>query len=1155
MTTRTKDLKTHAAVWMTVLLILFLLLTVKAMFGQTNMGPVKTPQINSNLYVGQTGFATIQSTVSFACSTGNKSYAVVILPGVITTDSPTVVTGGCSGTYISDMHTLPIANYQWNGSAYVLVSSGGGGGTPPGGPTNAVQINAGGTFTGYAGFNYDPATGILTVPQLQTTGPTHGFTVSSGPAPPGAAGSVVYASDNSGIGYAMVNEGATGLHRICTSSNSSSVPGCGGTGGGVTSNAFGLWSAMANNTGGMAGGANGVANILANPTFQAQAARSILMDPNYTEYDSTAMSPPVGISTAAVRQTYLDMRQGTFRFLSRDPGPRNQSNFGVIFECQSYHAVGSAYGADPPGGGAGCLNLNYTSLIPGYSYGAIAPAQPSGWFGTSAIALSMDNHSASISKSLLSAIVNNSGKGDQQIFDYNFTNYYGGGDESAGEGNHLERWSVSTGGDFTGDIYADAIDQPTQGNVLLKMVPHGNLGVRRILLNTARNVITDTITGTSVNADRTQLLTMSGSVTYPISKTVQLAGDISPPASSEQAKTLTTFTISTATPLDASYVGKPFQIVNTDGSLFTNTECAVINTVGSFSGGTQTLKAYLGEYHQNGSNMNIGGMACHYLTMDNTHAASNVTVTYYIVGSPAGNQLQLLRIMGGKADPSMWWTGTAAAHIYTGAQVLDVRCAISTCLQAGETPLVEETGATWLYSDTVKSGMMASAMNDTFHFFLYEGNPMSVGSTYVYALVGAQMGASSPRNFWNISNQPAESDYVTGGGPWSEGDIFHWSGPVNNVFRFDNLIHGYVVTDFQCGWGLAQALGSLITHPCPRTTGDGYSWNLAGGWTLQGDVTIQGGSGGDTHNIAVFSGDTGMNAIHFMVPTTLDPTGYATGLTINQQNGSGSTNPALAINGATAAGDGVALVRVQNASGRFIQLAPPHTFPTVEPGISNYGLTLTFDLLNAGTGLNAESDLINSHWDGSSGGFAWYDIKLSATGYANTPIMRLTGTGDLSLHSLTCTGTPCGSGGGGGPVYTGTNFLVGPTTSTYHLDIQSNDNSQAQILTTDESQYAVMWFGSAGHRWQMASGGTSTGPLASHWYLYDASSTPITVMDVAPGGNVKFAGNIVMLTHDTPGSGSSCGTHPANAIWADDGFVYHCNNAGTAIGRAALSSF
>jgi hypothetical protein len=119
-----EQLKNFAVLISFMLLVLAILLLCEVMVnGQTNMGPIRTPQINTTLYVGQSGYPTIQRAVTFACGNGSQSFAVMILPGTVPSDSPTSVTGGCVGTYIADLRVLPHRYYTWSGTAYTLSST------------------------------------------------------------------------------------------------------------------------------------------------------------------------------------------------------------------------------------------------------------------------------------------------------------------------------------------------------------------------------------------------------------------------------------------------------------------------------------------------------------------------------------------------------------------------------------------------------------------------------------------------------------------------------------------------------------------------------------------------------------------------------------------------------------------------------------------------------------------------------------------------------------------------------------------------------------------------------------------------------------------------------------------------------------------------
>jgi hypothetical protein len=1155
----------------------------------TSMGPIATPQVNSNLYVGQSLFPTIQSTVTYACTHGGK-YAVVLLPGTVSSETITALTGGCTGTYVTDLRSLPAASYAWNGVNYTAVSSGGGGGgTPPGGPATSVQVNVSSTLQGYSTFTFDAASGTLTVPKINVSGPNHGFTIAAGTDPPGAAGSVVYTSDALN-GYAEVNEAGTGRQRVCTQTN-----GVCPTGGSFTGPTQGFWSAMSSNTGGNTGGANGVSNIMANTSFQAQPAKSILMDPSYTEWDQSAMDTASGD-----RMSFFDARSGYFDLYTINPGPLQNTNSGFNFRCLATIAEGAPYGGAGPGGQSNCIGESFNIQIPGYSYGALYPGTPTGWYGETMHNIAVNNYSAAINKSLESAEVYNNGKGDQQIFNYILFNGYGGGDESAGEGNHVQRLVSTIGGsDFTGSLYSNGVDFPAQGYVQIYISnQHGGLGVRRVLLNLTNGVLTDTVTAAAGNADGSATLTMTNS-TYSVSTVVTLTQDIQPPASSEQTKTSMTFTVNTGSALPGTVVGKAIQFVGGANSP-TNPECALIKAVGTFSGGSQTVTAMLGEYHGNGSKAYIGGMACHYLVADSSimTRTQNTWTTYFVAGSTANNKLIAYRLGQAFADPNIG--GVGAVHIYTGAQVVDVRCHSSWCYNLPDDNVrVEETGAVWNNNDNVHSGMMSTALNESLYYTFADNNPMTQGTTLSYYLQGAQMGGYGPRNFMEVRNQLSENDYVTGGGPFNEGAVLNWIGPINHVFTMQNPIHGSFLSEFAgCDYTVVDSYQASLRERCPYSTGAGTipSVSLDSGWEFDGDVVLHGD--GNANNIsAIFSFVHGNS----LLATTIYPGTYTSALTL--QASPYTPNPPLQVNSVAPSGSfDTPQAAFAGAISRGYTVAMPNRFPSIEPPVGAYGLTLSYDLINPAGG-GAEVDWINSHWSspvgGASGaGFAWYDVLANATGYRTTPIMRLTSAGDLTVHSLTCTGTPCGSGGGGGggTLPSTTNLLAGDGSggaiasgisksgSLFTFPGQTNWGSTVMVSNDNGGGYGEISFnGSIGGAGVYAGIASNPGdpnlyfsvPSGKHYdfavgiaifhaginaALPAGACTSGVALDAANNlvatacGAGILAGGIV-LPAATPRTGTNCGTHPANALWADDSYVYHCNAAGTAIGRAALTSF
>jgi hypothetical protein len=156
------DRKFARLILLLLLLVLVFFVVMRRMHAQTNTGPMRTPQINQQLYVGQSGYPTIQSAVTSGCNLTGHSYAVIILPGVTPSDTPTSPVGGCTGTYIEDRRSVPIVYYQWNGSAYVaysvavtfplttnLIAGNGTGGAIDSGVAahNIALLNAANTFT------------------------------------------------------------------------------------------------------------------------------------------------------------------------------------------------------------------------------------------------------------------------------------------------------------------------------------------------------------------------------------------------------------------------------------------------------------------------------------------------------------------------------------------------------------------------------------------------------------------------------------------------------------------------------------------------------------------------------------------------------------------------------------------------------------------------------------------------------------------------------------------------------------------------------------------------------------------------------------------------------------------------------------------------
>lgn len=117
-----------------------LLFCIDIAWPQTAMGPIRTPQVNNNLYVGQSGQATIAATVANGCRATSTGAMVIILPGVNPPDMPSGQTAGCAKVFISDQRVSPPQFYRWSGNAYVAVPYPGGGAAIPE-TTNLISGN------------------------------------------------------------------------------------------------------------------------------------------------------------------------------------------------------------------------------------------------------------------------------------------------------------------------------------------------------------------------------------------------------------------------------------------------------------------------------------------------------------------------------------------------------------------------------------------------------------------------------------------------------------------------------------------------------------------------------------------------------------------------------------------------------------------------------------------------------------------------------------------------------------------------------------------------------------------------------------------------------------------------------------------------------
>jgi hypothetical protein len=116
---------------------------------QQVQGPVMTPQVNTDFYVGVGGalatYPTIQKAVTKACSLTVPGARVLIPAGATPSDNVSTVTGGCTAAFIQDQRALPLECFAWSGTSYDSTGCGEGGGSGGGFNGANYEVNAKGT--------------------------------------------------------------------------------------------------------------------------------------------------------------------------------------------------------------------------------------------------------------------------------------------------------------------------------------------------------------------------------------------------------------------------------------------------------------------------------------------------------------------------------------------------------------------------------------------------------------------------------------------------------------------------------------------------------------------------------------------------------------------------------------------------------------------------------------------------------------------------------------------------------------------------------------------------------------------------------------------------------------------------------------------------
>lgn len=1115
------------------------------------------------------------------------------VPWLSTTAPPRVATtsdlqGLLAGNLILSLTTNNTGGAATFANGVLNIPTYAGGGGSPGGSAGAVQVNIAGSFGGNTAFTWDNTNLILGAPafhggvsgnlQLGTSSTTStfsDFTLNSSHADATRVGLAGSASDSSLYLYAAAGGGiqfriggtapADGCASFAAGALSSTGTACGsgsgGTGPQYTLTAFtgsgsgsnyalghfnaktdstgnnltvpgvmlanqpqGMWSATAYNTGGNGANTNGLQTILANATYQAQASSGILIEPGYTEWEQA----PLALMTGD-RRNVFDTREGSFYLLSLNPGATgSHSNSNIYANCVAHTMPSSTFGSIATEFNSNCLWANYVNDVPGYYDGALDPAQPSGWASATFLKTNITFYGAAINKSLISANLTAQGAGDQQVIDLHSFDNYGGGDKSADEGHHLYRIVDTVGQAYFVGSVGSVADYPTDDYYTLALnATNGQIGVLRLLLNTTTGVIADTIQGSSVPGTGGRLLTMAAT-TYPVSTVATLtSGDIAPPKNAYQTKTTESITLSTAIDLSTvtpSLIGQGMMLVtnnNTDSM-----ECMPIQSIGTYnsSAQTQAVTTMANEHHSNGATAYLGGMACKFLVGDADVMArtGNNKPTFYVLGSTASNTLLVARQVGG--SPDSWTPAGGTVHIYNGGRVLDVRDPNG--YSTANTLKVERTGAAiWNPNDGLYSGMIATAQNDTMYYALTDNSPYSGGSSVLYSLNGAQAGGYAPRDVIKIQNNAVDSDYTYGGGPFNLGYLIHSVGPVGGIFKIDQPFRDAFLTQYSCGYDFAKSSSASFAERCANSGRGPNGALLAEGWDVKGDFEVVPFQN-STLWTAIFSYVNGIQLNQFTTIQGTDGPGTASLKVLAPLNGAG----VAFWNAGKAQTDGAATFgSTVTTNGQL--------FATGGIVLGQHNCIIGTDL-NGVIGCNSNpisgSTFTGTRYDlqynGSTVGQVTNNLSTFQVQSTNGSTFALAASGQMRLSASG--GTGFGSGG----IRVDT-YLAGNNGSGLTIRSNSDNGNTGSPLVLQVSDYNTNAFQTV----LQANGVTTNGAHAG-------------ISLVPNGGTVTLGGDLATL-HDTLASGATCGSHAANAMWHDDGFIYVCNAAGTAASRTAVSTF
>jgi hypothetical protein len=377
----------------------------------------------------------------------------------------------------------------------------------------------------------------------------------------------------------------------------------------------------------------------------------------------------------------------------------------IQFNCNQTQLV-SDTGAS--GFGSTCEDQVFNDYYPGAQYGFPGVGTDANGYGSQQTYSTIKSYANGI-KGYLNSTQFLNGAGDINIIDMNTIvkpAWITGSDQGVSQWQSLLQEELEYTGTSTGSSVG------TNDAIAVTITPTANtfnVALNSPLINTTAGTQTGTITFVSLTGQNLAIANTSGGYTVAASTVGSLAADLDVPrlvpnTTQQLSARLITFTVHETTPFTAG------QYCDLVGGTFNET--FKIASVGTPSGGIQSITAYLRYSHYNTAPMYCGGAVGQYVEYSSDTANGQIYLEQ-VYGSPATNQILVgHQIPGGFA--TVLQSGSKAVNVYEGGEVVGVVNPIGGIVD-GQYLAIMPTPATWASGNSVRNtNNIASVYTDFF---------------------------------------------------------------------------------------------------------------------------------------------------------------------------------------------------------------------------------------------------------------------------------------------------------------------------------------------------------------------------------------------------------------------------------------------------------